>query len=66
VSKSTLLVGSLTALVAIGVATVTIVGSSEKLCAAPANPATVSFSEDVLPLLKMEVFELPSARRTGI
>lgn len=51
-SKSTLLVGSLTALVGIGVAAVTIVGSSEKLCAAPATPATVSFSEDVLPLLK--------------
>lgn len=36
----------------VGLVTVAIVGSSGKLRAAPAKPATVSFSEDILPLLK--------------
>jgi hypothetical protein len=49
-----LLVGCLTALAGIGGVTGVLVGAPEKLCAAPATPtsATVSFSEDILPLFQ--------------
>jgi hypothetical protein len=46
------LIGSLTTLLGVGIVSVAIVASSEKLCAAPDTPTTISFSEDVLPLLK--------------
>ncbi len=46
------LIGSLSMLVGASIAIVIIVGSSGKLCAAPATKPTVGFSEDVLPLLK--------------
>jgi hypothetical protein len=52
VSKLRLLVGCVTVLAGVGVVAFAMVGSSEKLCAAPAKQATVSFSEDVLPLLQ--------------
>jgi hypothetical protein len=52
VPRLSVLIGILSVLAGLSIAVVTILGSSEKLCAAPATKPTVSFSEDVLPLLK--------------
>ena len=67
-SRSGLLVGCLTA-AGIGVVTFAMIGSPEKLCAAPATPAptpaTVSFSEDILPLLQWRCSSCHQPRGQG-
>lgn len=62
-----LLAGCLTLAAGIGTVIVVMTGSPERLCAAPATPApaTVSFSEDILPLLQWRCASCHQPRGEG-